>query len=155
MFFAAAVATIGLSVLVLGFAELARAIAVAGAEIVMVVATVATILGVRQADGVGLALAVGVVSTVASVWAKRGDARTPVLNRAIDKVMTRGGTSFRGADLTGVNFDGARVRNADFRGAHLDHARFDGAREIAFCRFDPGKGPSFHRERRLAGLRRH
>ncbi|MEH1971204.1 pentapeptide repeat-containing protein [Nostoc sp.] len=45
-----------------------------------------------------------------------------------------GGTSFRGADLTGVDFTGAILRNTDFRKANLTRTRFYEAKKFNFAR---------------------
>jgi len=145
--FATAAATTALFVLVIAVAAFARGLATAGSRVLMAAVLAATVLGVRRADGTGLAVTVALVSTVASGWVRRGDRRMPGAARALEELKTVGGTSFRDANLAGANFTGARVRNTDFRGARLERARFDGAREIAFCRFDPGAAPAARTEK--------
>lgn len=109
---------------------------VAGAE-----ATGAAIAVAGAVGTVGVAIAVAAVAgAVAAVgvyigWrAMRGDARdTGVRSFAIAFAAT-GGTSFRGADLTGVNFTGAKLKSTDFRRATLTSIRWYGAKMLDLVR---------------------
>jgi hypothetical protein len=64
----------------------------------------------------------------------------PTIVDLTTKLACRGGTSFRGADLTGADFSGASLLACDFRGARLEGARFDDA-DVRLCLFD-GEPPA-------------
>ncbi|HZU85731.1 MAG TPA: pentapeptide repeat-containing protein [Polyangiaceae bacterium] len=136
---------------IIGVAAFARAAAFSAAPWLFFVVLVATVVGVRGANGTAMAVLVAVVATVVGARGRRLDARRATgVARLLARMMTWGGTSFRGARLDDADFAGARLRNTDFRGAAVAGARWDDAAEIEFCAFDAGAGrvPTPARSRR-------
>jgi hypothetical protein len=101
---------------------------------------------VAYVAGVGLAVAgvgLGVVAVVVAVagvyigWrAMRGDVRDAWLRSFAIALAATNGTSFRGAELTGANFTGAKLKSTDFRKATLTRVRCYGAKMLDRVRFD-------------------
>ena len=135
-------------------ATLARAVASASHRAALVVVMMAWVVGARGASGHGLPLLVAITAAVASARAKAGSETSPKISRWVARLATRGGTSFRGADLREAKLAGASLRNVDFRGARLDGVDWGSPRELEVCCFDgaltaPARKPS----KRSAGRR--
>ncbi|HXX70038.1 MAG TPA: pentapeptide repeat-containing protein [Polyangiaceae bacterium] len=116
----------------------ARSAAHSGGKWLIWFVLLATVVGVRLSTGLGVAATVAVVATLVALRAERGGARGGTAKIAVQRTMTWGGTSFRGADLEGADFGDARLRNTDFRGARTGGTRWNEPLEVSFCRFDAG-----------------
>jgi uncharacterized protein YjbI with pentapeptide repeats len=101
---------------------------VAGA-VVVVVAVVGAIAG-----AVVFVKAFAGAITLTGVYlgwrAMRGDPRDAWVRSFAIAIAATGGTSFRGADLTGANFTGAKLKSTDFRGATLIGIRWSRAKML-------------------------
>jgi hypothetical protein len=96
------------------------------------IAVVATLGGLAagRAHGGLAALVVSVMLVLVSKRALKSDKRDRPLLRLVHRILTRRGTRFNGADLSGANFTGTVFTQAD-----VSHAMLDGAT------WDVGKGP--------------
>jgi uncharacterized protein YjbI with pentapeptide repeats len=137
-----ALSVVGLSFLfgaMMTTVALARAVASASHVLpVVVLVAGAWFAGAAAEHGRLLAVTVAVVATVAAARAKAGSSSSPRLSRWLKRIATRGGTSFRNADLRGARVTDALFRNADFRGARCDGIDWDASSEIGVCSFDEG-----------------
>jgi Pentapeptide repeats (8 copies) len=137
-----ALAVVGLSILfaaMIATVALARAVASASHALpVVVLVAAAWFAGAAAAHGRILAVTVAVVATVAAARAKAGSSSSPRLSRWLRCIATRGGTSFRNADLRNANVADVLFRNADFRGARFDGVDWGASSEIGVCSFDEG-----------------
>lgn len=89
---------------------------------------VVSVIGGLAAGRVGGGLAAVVVTVVLMLVAKRAlkaDDRDLLSRRLTQRIMTRYGTRFTGADLTRATFAGARLVEADLSNSVLDGANWD------------------------------
>jgi hypothetical protein len=131
---AAIVLVLGMVAIVL-LASLARTLG--GTSNMMLFAVVA-ISGALSGTLLGGGLAATLIAVLTMLIGRRAlktHAAYPGLSRVTSAVACRGGTSFRGADLTGANLQGAHLRCCDFRGAKLQYVQFEPA-EVHLCRFE-------------------
>ncbi len=125
-----------LTAAIVALGSLARA--VAGTTSTLLFAVVA-ISGALSSSLTGGGVAATVIAVGSMLIGRRAlEGREPgQLGRLSAILASRGGTSFRGADLSGATFESARLESTDFRGARLDGARLDRA-QARSCVFDRG-----------------
>ncbi len=136
-----AVAALGLSVLLallVTMATLARAVATASSRAALVLVLVAWFAAARAASGGIAPILIAAAAAMTSFRAEAGTGASPTISRWLARLETRGGTSFRAADLRHADFAGARLRNADFREAKVDEVNWNAPLELTACRFDDG-----------------
>jgi hypothetical protein len=125
-------------VLVLGMVALASLARTLGGTSNMMLFAVVAISGALSGTLLGGGLAATLIAVLTMLIGRRAlktHAAYPGLSRVTSAVACRGGTSFRGADLTGANLQGAHLRCCDFRGAKLQDVQFEPA-EVHLCRFE-------------------
>lgn len=130
-----AFATLTAAIVALG--SLARAVAGTTSGLLFAVVAIAGALSGALVGGRLTATVIAVGAMLAGRRTLKGKDPDAALTRLSAIVASRGGTSFRGADLSGATFESARLESADFRGARLDGASLDRA-DIRFCVFDRG-----------------
>jgi uncharacterized protein YjbI with pentapeptide repeats len=138
-----------LFVVVLVAVTFARAIAAGVHSLSMVAVVVAWFLGARAASGHVTALLTAFATVVTGMRAASGSETSPLLSRWVRRIATVGGTSFRGADLTGARVADAVFRSTDLRGARFDGVDWNAAREVSFCAFDSGANVAQRRPKRV------
>lgn len=90
--------------------------------------------------GGGLVAAfIAVAALLAAQRALHGAEGFPLLERALARIATHGGTSLRDANLRGARLDGARLLATDLRRATFDPVQLEGA-SVRLCLFDEGLG---------------
>jgi hypothetical protein len=125
----------GVSVLVVTLGAAARAMGGATSSLFFFVVAVAGAIAGKLSGGGWLAVAIAFSCMLIGRRALKEDARYLGMSRLTALIACRGGTSFRGADLSGARFSDTRLVACDFRGAKLDAARFDRA-SLRLCLFD-------------------
>lgn len=141
---------VALVALAIDVGAFARSAAQSGASWLIWFVLLATVVGVRLSSGIRVAVVVAIVATLTGLKMLRGDPMGGAASSALKRTMTWGGTSFRGANLTDVNFGDAHLRNTDFREAKMDAVRWNEPHEVAFCRFDAGAPAPVVKRRRRA-----
>ncbi|MEI1377198.1 pentapeptide repeat-containing protein [Nostoc sp.] len=132
----------------------AVAIAVAGAVAIAVAGAVAVAVGIAVAVAIAVAIAVAGALAAARAGALAfafaftlfnayigwrslaGNEKDAWVRSFAIAFAATGGTSFRGADLTDVDFTGAILRNTDFRNANLTRTRFYEVKKLDLARVD-------------------
>jgi uncharacterized protein YjbI with pentapeptide repeats len=106
--------------------------------------------------GGGLVAAfIAIAALLASQRALHGAEGFPVLEQALARVATRGGTNLREADLRGARLDRARFFATDLRYAKLDPAQL-GAADVRLCLVDEALREAMgHRHGRRRSERLH
>jgi hypothetical protein len=95
-------------------------------------------LAAGRADGGLAAIVVSVLLVLVSKRALKLDGRDRPLHQLAQRIVTRRGTRFTGADLSAANFTGAVVTQADFSHAMLNGATWDvGKGPITFVEAEP------------------
>ena len=131
---------LGLATVIVTLSVLVRATSGTAGGLYFTSVAIAGGLAGGAAGGGAIAAAVAIGAMLMARRAARSEAAFPLLSRGTAAVASRGGTRFRGADLTGASFEHARLGACDFRGAELRGARLDrGA--VRLCRFDPVAAP--------------
>jgi hypothetical protein len=82
-------------------------------------------------SAVAVASAVMLLSMYIGWRTAKGDRRYSLTWSVANALTARWGTSFRGADLTKVNFSQAVLKSTDFRGAVLTSTRWDGTKGVS------------------------
>lgn len=133
-----AFATLGfvlIAAAVVTLAALARAVAgTAGTALFTLVAIAGGLAGGFVGGGIPAAI-MAVVAMLVGKRAMKSDQHYPFLTRLTVKLVCKGGTRFRGSDLSGADLSGAELTACDFRHANLTGAHLDGA-SIRMCLFD-------------------
>ncbi|WDD34813.1 pentapeptide repeat-containing protein [Nostoc sp. UHCC 0926] len=137
---------VGIAVAVAVGIAVAVAIAVAGAVAVAVGIAVAVAIAVAIAVAGALAaaragaLAFAFAFTLFNAYigwrSLAGNEKDAWVRSFAIAFAATGGTSFRGADLTDVDFTGAILRNTDFRNANLTRTRFYEVKKLDLARVD-------------------
>lgn len=129
-------ALVGLFVVLVGVVSLGRAVASGSHNIGLLLMLVAWLLGAQVFGGQVFSVLMAVATAVAGMRARAGSSTSPRLSRWAHLLGTRGGTSFRGADLGGALVADARFRNSDFRGVRAEGVDWESCSELDFCQFD-------------------
>ncbi len=74
------------------------------------------------------------LSAYISLQALTGNQKYRTIRKIAIAFAAKGGTSFRGADLTDANFTNTILKNTDFRNANLTRTRFYQAKKLDFAR---------------------
>ncbi|MCC5642571.1 pentapeptide repeat-containing protein [Nostoc sp. CHAB 5824] len=93
------------------------------------------ILSFRTVTGIVITFIMSLSIYIA--WnAMKGDERYDLIRKIAIAFAATGGTSFRNADLTNVNFTGATLKNTDLREANLTRTCFSEVKKLDFARLD-------------------
>lgn len=144
-----ALAALGFFVVTLAiivFAAAARSVAGAVGSLFFVVAAVTgALMGASLGGGLTAAL-IALAAVIIGQRGLRGHAEFHRLRNFSAWVASRGGTSFRNANLRGATFRSTRLAACDFRGAVFGAVDLSGA-ELHLCLFDRGREPKLSRRR--------
>jgi hypothetical protein len=119
--------------LVVALSVLVRALAGTAGNLFFALVAVAGGLAGAAAGGGLAATSIAIGAMLMARRSAKLEAEYPLVERTIAAIASRGGTSFRNANLAGANLADARLIACDFRGANLTEARFDHAMMLA-CR---------------------
>lgn len=98
---------------------------------------IATALPIAVAIAFVLTIALVLLSSYVGWRAMRGDPRDEPIRSAAIALATKGGTSFRGADLSHADFTGATFKGTDLRFANLTQTIWKNAVKLDYAR--PGE----------------
>jgi hypothetical protein len=111
--------------LVVALSVLVRVLAGTAGNLVFALVAVAGGLAGGVSGGGLPAAAIAIGAMLMARRSAKIEAEFPLLKRTVAAIASRGGTSFRHANLAGANLADARLVACDFRGASLTGARFD------------------------------
>jgi hypothetical protein len=115
---------------------LSRAVAHPTGKVLLLIVAACGAFAGELLHGGAVATIVAVSALLLSRRTRRDDPELPYLSRWSRRIVSRGGTNLRNADLRGARLEGCTLLCSDLRGAKLEGAELAGASE-EMCALDP------------------